>query len=532
MSAAALSAAPAAGRLERAGARAAPAPPSVVTFVITGRGWGHGVGLAQYGALGFAKHGATYDAILAHFYPGTRLAPAPVSRVRVLLAEKRKTVKISSEAGFRVRGGGGVERALPAGEVTVAPREAQVIVSAGEKKIGLTSPVSFLRGTAPLSLDGRSYRGALELALTGKRLNVIDVVGIDQYLYGVVTNEMPHDWPSEALKAQAVAARSYALANRFTGSFDLYADVRSQVYGGIESETPEGRAAVDATARRVLFHNSQIANTFFFSSSGGRTADVTEVWGTKPVPYLVSVEDPYDTLSPYHRWGPVTIAGGRAGKALRVAGLQDLVVATGPSGRARAVTATGVLGRTEIGGSAFRRALELRSTWIKIGLLALDRPDNAVYGTPVRLTGRVRALKATLEQRVPGSTWGGAVPIAATADGSFAAAPKPSQTTEFRLRSGTAVGQAVRLVVVPVVRAAVAPDGAGVTGVVRPVFEGGLVELQLARSEAWRAVATAPIAADGRFAVQATLPAGSYRVRYAPGHGFGAGVSAVLHLDG
>jgi stage II sporulation protein D len=436
--------APASGR--NAATRAA--SPSAVTFVISGRGWGHGVGLAQYGALGFAKRGVTYDRILAHFYRGTELDPAPVTRVRVLLYEQRPKVKITSETAFRLQDPTGDVRTLAAGTAVVTGGPTVTTADGKEK---LEGPLTFLRGTTPLSLDGRSYRGSLEISAVGKRLRVINVVGIDRYLYGVITQEMPHDWPPAALQAQAVAARSYALANRYSGEFDLYADVRSQVYGGIAAETATSRAAVDATAREVLSYGGKVANTYFFSSSGGRTANVTEVWGTKQIPYLVSVKDPYDTASPYHRWGPVGFTAAQAAKALKIPGLQDLVPEIGPSGRARIVFADTVIGRTVVRGSDFRRALELRSTWVTIGRMALDRPAGPVAaGTEVPLTGGVRGLKGVvLEQRVLGGEWqtGTAVPVAA--NGRFALTVNPAQTTEYRLRSGLATGQAVRVLISP-----------------------------------------------------------------------------------
>ena len=422
--------------------------PSAVTFVVSGRGWGHGVGLAQYGALGFAKRGVTYDKILAHYYRGTQLGPSAVARVRVLLYEQRPKLQITSETAFHVQDATGVVQTLAAGTAVVT---AGLTVRTKERKRTLAGPLTFLRGKEPLSLDGNAYRGSLEIGAVGKRLRVINIVGIDKYLYGVITREMPHDWPPAALQAQAVAARSYALANRYSGEFDLYADVRSQVYGGIAAETETSRAAVDATARQVLSYDGKVANTFFFSSSGGRTADVTEVWGTKPIPYLVSVKDPYDTASPYHRWGPVAFSAAQAAKALKIPGLQDLVPDSGPSGRARIVFADTVLGRTVVRGSDFRRALELRSTWVTIGRMVLDRPAGPVApGTEVQLSGGVRGLKGVvLEQRLPAGEWQVGTAVQAASNGRFALSVNPTQTTEYRLRSGLATGQSVRLLITP-----------------------------------------------------------------------------------
>src|ERR671910_532369 len=109
-----------------AGPRApAPTTPAVVTattFVVSGRGWGHGVGMSQYGALGFANEGWTYDRILAHFYTGAELGPSPVARVRVLVAESLPSVTVRSPVPFRVRDVFGKTYPLPAGHVLLGPK--------------------------------------------------------------------------------------------------------------------------------------------------------------------------------------------------------------------------------------------------------------------------------------------------------------------------------------------------------------------------------------------------------------------------
>src|SRR5688500_3993537 len=145
-----------------AGTRAAsPAPPPVTatTFLVSGRGWGHGVGMSQYGALGFANEGRTFDEILAHFYPGTALGPAPVARVRVLVSEARVSLTISSKAPYRVRDVFGTTYALPAGAVRLGPNLELVLNGA---PTALAGPIVFLPGKAPLE-TGTAYRGQLEV---------------------------------------------------------------------------------------------------------------------------------------------------------------------------------------------------------------------------------------------------------------------------------------------------------------------------------------------------------------------------------
>src|SRR5207302_2610273 len=228
----------------------------------------------------------------------------------------------------------------------------------------LAGPVTFTATSAPLYFK-RPYRGAFTLTSDGKKLSLVDTVSLEQYLYGVVASEMPYTWAPEALKAQAVAARSYALALRkTTGTFDVYADTRSQVYGGVLAEKPSTTDAVDQTAAQVLLYDGKVAVTYFYSSSGGRTAAIADVWNSQPVPYLVSVSDPYDAISPYHDWGPLAFTAAKLTKAFKVAGrLLDVHTTLNASGRVSTVTAIGDEGQVTLSGSDARTALSLRSTW-------------------------------------------------------------------------------------------------------------------------------------------------------------------------
>ena len=284
--------------------------------MIRGRGWGHGVGMGQWGAYGQAKRGVPYKKILSHYYPGTKLVEARTASVRVLLAEGRRTVSIASEAPFRLMDGKGEIHDLAPGSYSTGTGFAVALDPALPPQ-ALPGPLTFLRGSgAARSLGTRPYRGNLQLQRVHGRLQVVNVVGIDPYIRGVVSEEVPDDWPLEVVKAQAVAARSYALAQA-AGRSILYSDTRSQVYGGIEAESDVGDKAVAATSRQVLMFDGKVATTFFFSSSGGRTADVEDVFiGGTPIPYLVSVPDPDDKLSPHHRWGPVVLPAPKVAKLL------------------------------------------------------------------------------------------------------------------------------------------------------------------------------------------------------------------------
>ena len=162
-----------------------------------------------------------------------------------------------------------------------------------------------LNGRAMNGVSGGHYHGSLEfLPSPFSGLAVVNVASLDDYVKGVVPGEMPSSWAPAALEAQAVAARSYALATDAGGPvFDQYPDTRSQVYKGADGEMPTSNAAVDATAGQVLRYQGQIAATYFFSTSGGHTEDIQNVfYGAKPEPYLTGVDDPYDNISPKHRW--------------------------------------------------------------------------------------------------------------------------------------------------------------------------------------------------------------------------------------
>jgi stage II sporulation protein D len=413
---------------------------STTTFVLRGRGWGHGVGMGQWGAFGQAKRGVDYDAILAHYYPGTVLGKAPSKPVRVLLRDGKGPFAIASEAPFRVEDGDGQTYDLEPGAYPVGVA-LKVAVDPEQAPAPLPSPLTFRAGSAPLTLAGHPYRGALQVQRVDQRAQVVDVVSIDAYVRGVVNEEVPDDWPLEAIKAQAVAARSYALStgrDRET----LYADTRSQVYGGIDAETKSGDAAVAATKRQVLKYDGKIATTFFYSSSGGRTANVTDVFSTPdPIPYLVAVPDPDDKFSPYHRWGPVVLTATKVSRALGVPGTTDLRTVPA-SGRARTIVATGKKGETSVAAADVRAALGLRSTWITPGVLTLTRPAGSFAGgSAIELTGSAHRVKGpiALEQREPGDAWSAGPDVELKADGSFSVEVSPAATTLYRLTAADEV---------------------------------------------------------------------------------------------
>src|SRR5215204_4624666 len=513
--------------------RAAPVgpKPGEPVFVITGRGWGHGVGMSQWGANGFARRGTSYDRILAHYYRGTTIERAPVTKVRVLLAAGKRQLTIASAAPFRVREANGQIRRLPAGEHAFGPG-LTLKLKGVKRRVALEWPVVFLPGEEPLRL-GRRYRGSIKVDVKGGRLRAINVVGLEQYLYGVVPSEVPDDWPAEALKTQAVAARSYAISTRkLGGDYDLFPDVRSQVYRGIDEEEETTNAAVDETAGEVVMYQGRVARTYFHSSSGGRTASAADVWrDSANVPYLVSVDDPYDTLSPHHNWGPFVFSAARMQKVMKVPGpLVDVRTTVNASGRVPTVTGIGKVGDSSVRGTDFRRALDLRSTWFRIGVLALPTPAKPLaYGGAGKLSGTARGVAKPVLERLKGATWTPVASVQPQANGSFSATVRPTATTRYRLASGVARTAATTVGVAPRLTLIAPGDLSELSGTVRPALAGTTVQIERLTGQSWRVVGRATIDAAGAFTAQVDVTPGSYRARIpAPGRGLVPGTSSTL----
>ena len=230
-----------------------------------------------------------------------------------------------------VRDGSGTVYQLQPGPYAFGPA-LKVKVDSAQPAKPLISPLVFLPGATPLKYGGKQYRGQLQVNAALTSLQLVNSVGLEPYLYGVVPREVPYLWPAEALKAQAVVALLVRARVRKTGAYDVYADTRSQVYGGVAAEKPSTNAAVDATAGQVLLFEGKVATTFFFSTSGGRTASIEDVWTRgEAVAILVGVPDPYDTASPHHTWGPFAFTAAKLTSAFRLPGkLLDVRVTLTP----------------------------------------------------------------------------------------------------------------------------------------------------------------------------------------------------------
>lgn len=387
----------------------ASAPPAEAqtepVVVITGGGWGHGRGLGQYGARGYANQGWSAAQILDHFYGGTVAGPAPgdgpvnPSAVRVELREMRgvATAVGLHDGSIVLSSSGGAELARVSGAVRLVRSGSGYWVDTasgcgeGWTSLGYLADQAEIRlttagSTSLLHTCGPRYRtwyrGEVRATLDGSLPVTVNVVSIEDYLAGVVPNEMPASWPAAALQAQAVAARSYALAGdtRQQPYADTCDTIRCQVYDGAYTErggrfrsSTDGRtdAAIGSTAGQVrLWPGGGVARTEFSSSTGGYTTG-----GAFP-----AVVDDGDANSdnPNHTW-TVTVPTSRIEGIYRKGRLLgiDIVERNGHgAGGGRVVRMElhfegGTVSET---GDQFRSRLGLRSTLFAVG--------------PVDLTGR------------------------------------------------------------------------------------------------------------------------------------------------
>lgn len=281
---------------------ASPAPAAgAVTWVVKGGGFGHGVGMSAYGAYGYGLHGAGYQQILHHYFRAIRIKQvesAPL--VRVLLTIGSGDVSFS-------RGTAACGHPLDPSRTYTAHRRGSSLrlLSGSGKLVARCGDRLHADSDGTIRIGGvGTYRGALELVPTESAagsLNVINSLNVNSYARGSVPAEVPPEWPLATLKAFAVACRSIALSTDVGGNgFDLYADTRTQVYGGVKVESERTDRAVRATQGQVAMYGGAVAQTTYFSSSGGRTE--SGFLGAPDVPYLQSVDDPYDYYSPLHEW--------------------------------------------------------------------------------------------------------------------------------------------------------------------------------------------------------------------------------------
>jgi stage II sporulation protein D len=497
-------------------------------LIVTGHGWGHGVGMSQWGAYGYALHGWDYKRILSHYYPGTKMGRTGEARVRVLLTRGANTVTVGCATPMRVTDGRRLTRKLAAGVYGVGPKLALPVRRHG---IGLSFGhlAVFDCARAPLTFDGRAYHGTLLARSDGRHVSVVNSLALDTYLRGVVPSESPSHWPLAALEAQAVAARSYAISElRPNAFYDLVPTTSDQVYGGVAAEKPSSDKAVYATLGQVLTWNGQVARTYYSSSSGGRTEAVEDAWpGTAPIPYLRSVPDPYDTYSPHHDWGPYELSSTRLAARLGLSSPVDWVlVHRNAAWRVTSVDfrlASGAL--VNRSGERIARALHLLSTWFSFGELELSASRTRVqYGSPITVAARAPNVKgALLLQRNGAGAWRTLRQITGPAQ----VRVEPHANVAFRLVLPGTSGTSVSVAVTPRLRVeALGPRLLGGEVLPRP---DGSVEVWRRERGQWRVVAHPILDSHGKFRTPLPLRPVDYRITVAPGATL-AGVQTRLHV--
>jgi SpoIID/LytB domain protein len=393
--------------------------PVTKTWTVHGHGYGHGRGLSQYGAEGAALKGLRYRQILSFYYPRTRLRRAQ-GRLRVLITagstsdlqvrpHRGLTVRdLRDGAGWRLPTGPHLDRwrlvPVPNGRTAVeyhnargwhrwaTPDGRRTFASDGE-----------FRAAGPLTLltpggsgaGGRRYSGALRLARPhpgATTRDTVNVVRLDAYVRGVVPYEMPSSWQPQALRAQAVAARTYAVWQR-RQNFDRYYQIcdttACQAYGGAAGEQSATNAAVRATAGRILTYRGLPAETEFSASSGGWTA-------AGGLAYLPAKRDRFDGFggNSVHTWTTKVSAASLESSHPEIGRLLDMRVTRRDGhgawhGRVEEVVLEGSAGRARLTGDDIRAHYGLRSTWFTVARTPIMRRwrqlggPRAAIGRPV-----------------------------------------------------------------------------------------------------------------------------------------------------
>jgi stage II sporulation protein D len=465
-----------------------PAADGASRLVIKGAGFGHGVGMSQYGAFGFAKEGRKYDAILGHYYSGTKLSTLDAEPVTRVLLQSGISSRFSGAVGVA---GGRKLNPNSTYRVRRTSKGMALVSSSGRTMSTYTPPMRVLApsggavrllGSAANGVSSGRYRGALEFrpgAAGG--VVAINAVSLEDYVRGVVSAESPSSWPIEALKAQAVAARTYAITTNKPGDgFEHYADIRSQVYRGVAAEFPSTDRAVAETTRQIVTADGKPVVTYFFSTSGGRTEAVEHSFlGAEPQSHLKSVEDPFDKTSPKHRWTrrlTMSTAKARLGGLVKGEFRRIKVIKRGDSPRVVRAQVIGSRGTTTTTGPELRRRLRLDDTWASFTVISSNgkkAPKDAPAPTP----------PAAPAPEVGGDPGSGGVAPTARAAGLFGGAQR-------------------------------AHSYGRISGSIQPAEPGSWLRVERRAKGRWVLVAEAVVGKRGRYS--ASVPrAGSYRVVHA-----------------
>ncbi len=354
--------------------------PGATAITVTGHGFGHGNGMSQYGAHGAATQGLTWQQIVGFYYPGTTLEPMR-GKIRVLLtADTSPDVQVVAQRGLKVKS---LERKRTWRVPTFSARKWRLVAKGSDTAVQWTKggrwrswkrvpgQAEFSSTTGRLTLvapgSRRTYRGALQsVAPRNGRRQTVNRLSLESYLRGVVPREVPPLWAADAVRAQSVAARTYAAFERShpsAGHYDLCDTTQCQVYGGVADEHPEADAAIKATAKQGLYYNGRPAFTQFSASNGGYSS-------AGSMPYLVAQPDPYDGVTghKYSTW-TTSIDDAQIEKHWPAIGDLTSIEVTSREGngewggRVTAMAFIGTTGTARVDGDTVRSYLGLYSDW-------------------------------------------------------------------------------------------------------------------------------------------------------------------------
>jgi stage II sporulation protein D len=356
--------------------------PKAGRFTIHGAGWGHGWGMSQYGAYGAARKGLSWKQILAFYYRGTQLKTMPSgTKIKIwITSDNDNSLRVLPATGLTVRDTAGHRYLLPTGVSYTSWR----ITRAGagyrlsyRTKSGshVTKSTGLTTGTWSFSTRSkivkvvlpngsvRSYRGSVALIKRGSGGRTINNALLEDYVKGVVPAEMPTSWAADAVRAQAVAARSYAVRLRDFGNysgFDICDTTACQVYGGVGRETAAGNAAVKATAGKIVTYRGKVALTQFASSNGGYSAQ-------GDYPYLAAHRDPYDGVIKSQAWRRTISASSIRRAWPSVGSVKQLQISSRDGagawgGRVKTIKIIGSARTTSVSGTTFQHMFGMRSS--------------------------------------------------------------------------------------------------------------------------------------------------------------------------
>lgn len=363
--------------------------PESGAVVISGAGWGHGKGMSQWGAYGAASKGLSYAEIIDFYYPGTTLKTQTNQTMRIWISvNSSDNVYARPDSGLIVKDSAGRKLTLPTGSKYTKWR----ISRSGSKRVlayrsSSGAYVTYSTKLNPgrvwyfknvktnkvrVAIPGsstRTYRGAIAAKFYGSGMRTVNHVPMESYLRSVVPAEMPASWSAHAVRAQAVAARTYAAwmkANTSYSGYDLCDTSACQVYKGVASEYSASDKAITATAGKIATYKGDPALTMFSSSNGGWSAS-----GGSGYPYLKAQKDPYDGVKRDQSWS-VTLSSSKIENAYASIGDLESVQVTERDGdgtyggRVETMKITGSKGSVTVSGGSFKSTFGLKERLFKV----------------------------------------------------------------------------------------------------------------------------------------------------------------------